>query len=360
MSVLPTSQTKGLDVALVASYDPNSAVPVTGHALPVPAPGQGFQSRDHVYAPKTADAQRLARLRALQTRIDARAHETQEVAPGDGPRCSPLLALPAGPLVAAMEYCNAPEWAALARSSRRFRALVAHNAAYLRDLKRARAAAPPPAPRPVTLPLMRDRRAGPPSLPDAVQSGDCDAVAQALDRGESLTARDVLGMCPLHMAAMDGRRDVVALLLDRGGDVDALTDDGRTALHIACQEAMGDVVGLLLQRGARLGLQDGTGTYPIHCACRTDRPDVVQALLARDKGQLALKDRFALTPLHVAASSGCRAVVQQLLTAKADAGAKTSVGQTPLALAKQTKQSAVVKLLDKGGGKGAGKGKKKR
>ena len=68
---------------------------------------------------------------------------------------------------------------------------------------RARAAAPAPAPRPVTLPLMRDRRAGPPSLPDAVQSRDCDAVAQALDRGESLTARDVLGMCPLHMAAMD-------------------------------------------------------------------------------------------------------------------------------------------------------------
>jgi ankyrin repeat protein len=69
----------------------------------------------------------------------------------------------------------------------------------------------------------------------------------------------------------------------------------------------------------------------IHDAASIGDLTRVKALLQSDPDLAFSKDsRFGLTPLHVAAFSGHRDVVELLLTNKADVNAKDKDGHTPL------------------------------
>jgi len=68
-------------------------------------------------------------------------------------------------------------------------------------------------------------------------------------------------------------------------------------------------------------------------------------LLLANKADVSVKDRFGLTPLHIAALSGHKDVVELLLASKADVSAKDSFGQTPLFAAAFNGHKDVVELL---------------
>ena len=88
------------------------------------------------------------------------------------------------------------------------------------------------------------------TLLEATNSGNLAAMAHALELGDSLEERDIMGLAPIHITAMDGRVDAANLLLDWGCNVNMQTADGRTALYIASCEGHVVMVEHLLLRGA--------------------------------------------------------------------------------------------------------------
>jgi hypothetical protein len=67
----------------------------------------------------------------------------------------------------------------------------------------------------------------------AVEAGDEEAVAAALDAGVNVDARDEYGWTPLMSAACAGHEFILKLLIDRGANVNALERGRRKAVDLA-------------------------------------------------------------------------------------------------------------------------------
>jgi ankyrin repeat protein len=219
---------------------------------------------------------------------------------------------------------------------------------------------------------------------DLIQHRDVAGALSALAERPALAgARDTyLGSTPLHFSAHRGLTEIVGALLAAGADVHALETASQTApLHWAAEGGHLAIVDQLLARGASLEVRDEWHRLtPLGWATvvdwapryREDRVGTVRRLLAagaaldaftaialgrlselrtivaRDGAALAERLGYVaweMTPLHVAAATNQPAAVRQLLDLGADAGARTSTGLTPLALARQRRHNAVAALL---------------
>ena len=49
-----------------------------------------------------------------------------------------------------------------------------------------------------------------------------------------VSAKDVYGRTPMHLAHRNDHTDIALTLIDRGADISAKNDDGETPLHCAC------------------------------------------------------------------------------------------------------------------------------
>ncbi len=161
-----------------------------------------------------------------------------------------------------------------------------------------------------------------PDVFTAATVGDAARLGELLKgKGELVKERNQPGYTPLHVAAREGHEAAMRVLLDVGADVNAVDElakdrpaaDGWTPLHLAVLAGKAKAAKLLLDKGADVNPADTNGR---------------------------------LTPLHYAAWAGDAVMVRVLLAGKADREAKDEKGRTPLALAKQRKNAAVVKLLE--------------
>jgi len=116
-------------------------------------------------------------------------------------------------------------------------------------------------------------------LLDAVGDGDIARVKKLLDRGANLNAKNILGLTPLHIAAMYGNLELVDLLLKYGADANAKTDHAVTPLHLAASWGRADVVKMLLERGADVNARDDKGWTPLHFATLNNHSNVAKILL---------------------------------------------------------------------------------
>lgn len=91
------------------------------------------------------------------------------------------------------------------------------------------------------------------------------------------------------------------------------------------------------------------GETPLHLAAQTGHKDVVELLLAY-KADANARSLRGWTPLHFAAANGHRDVVALLLAKNADVNARTDRGETPLCLALQARYAEVAELLRQHGG----------
>jgi ankyrin repeat protein len=219
---------------------------------------------------------------------------------------------------------------------------------------------------------------------DLIQHKDVAGARAALAERPALAgARDAyLGSTPLHFAAHRGLTDVVQALLAAGADVHALEAVSQsTPLHWAAEGGHLAIVDLLLAHGASLEVRDDWHRLtPLGWATvvdwapqyRDDRVGTVGQLLAAGAAldpftaialgrhselrAMAAGDRAALsqrlgyvawemTPLHVAAATNQADAVRLLLELRADPGARTSTGLTPLAVARQRGHGAIATLL---------------
>src|SRR3954462_11431357 len=94
--------------------------------------------------------------------------------------------------------------------------------------------------------------------------GNCmDSVAELLDRGASVDARDRFGARPLSHAARFGHLLMVDLLLARGAPIDARNLAGATALFFAADGNHTPVAQRLIDRGADVNLPGRSNVTPI-------------------------------------------------------------------------------------------------
>uniref|UniRef100_UPI00358E8DCA ankyrin repeat and SOCS box protein 9-like isoform X2 n=1 Tax=Myxine glutinosa TaxID=7769 RepID=UPI00358E8DCA len=115
---------------------------------------------------------------------------------------------------------------------------------------------------------------------------------------------------PLHEASLHGRLLNVHQLLDRGLDANQSSADGHTPLHLACMTGHSACARALIFAGANVNQKDADGKTAMYMASEMGNVGCIRALQAVGA---TVKPEFGRSPLHVAASTGNRACLDELL-----------------------------------------------
>lgn len=145
----------------------------------------------------------------------------------------------------------------------------------------------------------------------AVYREDVTALGAVTRDEANLTDSD--GRTPLmHAVLADGADPrVVAVLLDRGTNVNAADSDQKwTALHFAAREGREELVRLLLAAGADVDAVDVFGDTPLWRAVMNAGTDPgTMTVLLRHGADPGRKNRAGISPLDLARESSQEAVV---------------------------------------------------
>jgi ankyrin repeat protein len=198
---------------------------------------------------------------------------------------------------------------------------------------------------------------------DAITSNDSAAVQSALQKAGNSSA--------LLLSLYYGRRDLAQMLVDRGaqltfaeacafGDakrvsalmnsdpslVNSFSDDGFPAAGLAIFFRNGEIARELIERGADVNAaaRNPQKVAPIHAAATTGNREMVQLLLDRgaDPNQ---RQQSGYVAIHTAALHGDREMAEMLLRAGADPRLANDEGTTAEDLARQKGHDAFVDWL---------------
>ncbi|MBA3954128.1 ankyrin repeat domain-containing protein [Candidatus Dependentiae bacterium] len=156
---------------------------------------------------------------------------------------------------------------------------------------------------------------------DAVKNGNCALVEHLLNLEELSSGDPQLDMCDqlLYVAAKHGHIDLVQLLLSKGAKSDG---EQGTVYHYK--------------------LNDLT---PLHAAAKKGHLAIVELLLCKKADVNLLGDYNCYSPIHLAVKNEHIAVVKVLLKYGADPNIRNEDDYTSLALAAETGNELLVKLL---------------
>ena len=163
---------------------------------------------------------------------------------------------------------------------------------------------------------------------------DLTAAQAAVADGASVSARNMHGEEPLHLACLEGHLDVARWLHGAGTSLDATTNRGDTPLLYACMKGKLNIAQWLHSVGASLDATDSEGNRSLHQACRRGHLDIAQWLHSAG-ASLHTTSSGGLTPLHLACSAGRLETTSWLCSAGADATTETDTGNTPAQLLHQ-------------------------
>src|ERR1700704_1179596 len=148
--------------------------------------------------------------------------------------------------------------------------------------------------------------------------GNCMAsVAELLDHGASVEARDRFGARPLSHAARFGHIAMVDLLLARGAPLNARNLAGATALFFAVESNHTSVAQRLIARGADVNLAARGGVTPIAAAAYRGNITIVEDLLTHGADDRA-SDQTGKPPIVYAAAGAQFEIVKRLLMPNLD------------------------------------------
>ena len=166
-----------------------------------------------------------------------------------------------------------------------------------------------------------------------------------------VNSRGGLHMTPLHAASTYGHLEVASLLLKSGVNPNSRDDFGRAPLHRISQggqllkmESLLKIARLLLNHGADLSVTDYEGWTPIHAAARSGYREIVEQLLEHG-ANIEVRNKKRQTPLHEACKNGKLDVSRFLIDHGSVINCRDDEGFTPLHLASRFGHVAVVWLL---------------
>ncbi|XP_032219761.2 transient receptor potential cation channel subfamily A member 1 [Nematostella vectensis] len=177
-----------------------------------------------------------------------------------------------------------------------------------------------------------------------------------LESNASFDTRDDQGKIPLGVAMECGAANSARVLLKYIGQMQLDVEkflydadlDGSTLLHLAVDSGFTSVVSLCLEYGSRIREPKRVDRLTaFHLACEQGAANIVKLLLKEDPGvaKILLVDKDGSTPLHNAAKSNNRAIVELLIEQGANVNARNGLNVTPLMLAASTGSADSVHLL---------------
>ncbi|CAM9973446.1 unnamed protein product, partial [Hapterophycus canaliculatus] len=151
----------------------------------------------------------------------------------------------------------------------------------------------------------------------------------------------------LHDAVRHGTIRQIEDLLSEGL-IDINLGDPRGQTPLMCAAAIGNraIVGMLLKKGANLSIASDYDFTALHIAAQEGQLDVTEMMAkACDAADLEAVTYEGFTPLHVAVQVKQPAVVRALIEAGANFNSRTPTGQTPLYTAAMRGYLDVVRVL---------------
>ena len=138
----------------------------------------------------------------------------------------------------------------------------------------------------------------------AARDGDVRQI-KALAKQCDINARDEIGWCALHRAAVHGQVASLRCLVANGADLDAVDDDGWRSIHRAAWVGDCPTLKALIELGAGVETAcDATGETAVHVAARNGRLKALRCLATELGANIAARDAFGRTAAHFAAWEG--------------------------------------------------------
>ncbi|GJN86175.1 ankyrin repeat domain-containing protein 44 [Purpureocillium lilacinum] len=184
----------------------------------------------------------------------------------------------------------------------------------------------------------------------ACKGGNVDTIAFLIEQGADVAARDKSRSTPLSWAASAGNLGAVELLLGQGAAIDTKDGEGRTPISLAAGNGHLDVVKCLHSKGADIEIRDPRGGLPLLWAASNGHAPVVELLIEYGADVNTSGWRGLSIPLAHAAIAGHEDVVEALLKAGAEVDKTVDENNTPLCLAAQAGNLAIVRVLVETGG----------
>ncbi len=173
--------------------------------------------------------------------------------------------------------------------------------------------------------------------------GNDTGVAQALQDGADMEARDENGLTPLMWAAQQMNPAVVALLLERGANPRVCDNSGWTPLH--CAASSGSLEGLekLLDAcGDDVNAVNSDGETPLLVAIRMQRADIARALVSA-RADINIRGKDGRNAVDLARAEKLHDLGRELL----DLGGVAHLYHTLMDLARDGRDESLKELLTK-------------
>ena len=141
-----------------------------------------------------------------------------------------------------------------------------------------------------------------------IDANDVAAMQHLITRGLDLNQRLLLGMTPLHLAAVAGCAEILALLIKSGGSLSSTDDFGQSPLHMSCTSEKARPSHLrcvkeMLAAGANPNATDNLGGTPLHAAFANGLIEIARALISTG-ANLRQGDAIGQTALGAALENG--------------------------------------------------------
>ena len=160
-------------------------------------------------------------------------------------------------------------------------------------------------------------------LHSAGRNDNVEVAKFFVSKGLNVNARDRFGNTPLYMAAWYNKNiEVIQFLIAEGADINAKTADGESMLHAAAHGGNSESAKFFISKGLNVNARDNEGNTPLHWAARVNKnADVVKIL--------------------VSAGADVNASTAHTLRSWLSA-----TGKTPLGLAKENGNTAIIEYLE--------------
>lgn len=190
-------------------------------------------------------------------------------------------------------------------------------------------------------------------LHEAARKGNKAKVAELLQQGAKVNARNARGCTPLYIAAENGDVETVQELLNHGADPTkgALLKHGNTPLHVAAQDGFNNIIELILAKSPNSNLRNSAKQTPLMLAAWARHPQTVTLLINHGANPGSV-DHHGWTALHTPwdakpADANYTSVMEILIANRAPVNAAAGIpfGYTPLMGAATVGDQATVELL---------------